>query len=391
MADDFAMTIRTIFWENDTVVMMDQKALPLTERYVTCREPEQVIEAINDLTIRGAPAIGVAAAMGIALGMLHSPAASRQAFTAAFDDLCRRFSQTRPTARNLFWAVERMGRCFEQALAIFAREPAGIRPRRSRREKETAQTSLFDALDLVTPEPVVETPWGREIRGALVEEAIRVCEEDIAANRQMGRHGQTLIQDGDRILTHCNAGALATAGYGTALGVIRAAWEEGKRLHVYVDETRPVLQGARLTAWEMVKEGIPATLITDNMAGFLMRQGKIDKIIVGADRIAANGDTANKIGTYSLAVLAKAHGIPLYIAAPLSTIDISLADGSAIPIEERHPDEVRQLGGVHTAPEGMDVYNPAFDVTPHDLIAAIITEAGIAEPPFDQMLKTLFL
>ena len=389
MTDDFGMTIRTLFWENDAVVMIDQKALPEVERYITCRESDQVIEAINDLTIRGAPAIGVAAAMGIAVGMLRSPAASRQDFAAAFEDLCRCFSETRPTARNLFWAIERMTRAFAQALAAEEREPAGIRPRRVRKEKASAQSSLFDALDIVTPEPAVERPWGQSIRDALIKEAIRIGEEDIDINRRMGRHGQSLIQDGDRILTHCNAGALATAGYGTALGVIRAAWAEGKRLHVFVDETRPVLQGARLTAWEMMKEGIPATLITDNMAGFLMHQGKIDKIIVGADRIAANGDTANKIGTYSLAVLAKAHGIPLYIAAPLSTIDISLADGTTIPIEERHPGEVQCLGGVRTAPEGIDVYNPAFDVTPHELIAAIITEAGIAEPPYDQMIKTL--
>lgn len=389
MADDFGMTIRTLFWENDAVVMIDQKALPCVERYVTCREPGQVIDAINDLTIRGAPAIGVAAAMGIALGLLQSPATSRQAFVAAFEDLCRRFSETRPTARNLFWAIEGMRRAFAEALALEEREPAGIRPRRFRKEKDSAQTSLFDALDIVTPEPDVEKPWGQCIRDAIVREAIRIGEEDIAINRRMGRHGQALIQDGDRILTHCNAGALATAGYGTALGVIRAAWAEGKRIHVFVDETRPVLQGARLTAWEMMKEGIPATLIADNMAGFLMRQGKIDKIIVGADRIAANGDTANKIGTYSLAVLAKAHGIPLYIAAPLSTIDISLADGTAIPIEERHQDEVKCLGGVRTAPEEIDIYNPAFDVTPHELITAIITEAGIAEEPYDQMIKTL--
>ena len=389
MADDSRTTIRTLFWDNDAVVMIDQRALPGVEQYITCREPGQVIDAINDLTIRGAPAIGVAAAMGIALGMLRSPAASRQAFIAAFEDLCCRFSETRPTARNLFWGIEGMRRAFAAALALEEREPAGIRPRRFRREKESAQTSLFDALDIVTPEPAVERPWGQGIRDALVREAIRICEEDIAINRRIGRHGQALIQDGDRILTHCNAGALATAGYGTALGVIRTAWAEGKRVHVFVDETRPVLQGARLTAWEMLKEGIPATLITDNMAGFLMRQGKIDKIIVGADRIAANGDTANKIGTYSLAVLAKAHDIPLYVAAPLSTIDISLADGTDIPIEERHQDEVRCLGGVRTAPEEIEIYNPAFDVTPHALISAIITEAGVAEEPYDQMIKTL--
>ena len=231
-------------------------------------------------------------------------------------------------------------------------------------------------------------PW-RRIRDTLVAEAVRICEEDIAVNRRLGANGRDLIPDGARILTHCNAGALATAGYGTALGVIRAAWEAGKKLHVFIDETRPVLQGARLTAWEMMKEQIPCTLITDNMAGFLMQQGKIDLVIVGADRIAANGDTANKIGTYALAVLAQAHGIPFYIAAPLSTIDTALSNGSAIPIEERKPEEVTHVGVVRTAPEGIAVWNPAFDVTPHNLITAIVTEAGVMRPPFTAEITKL--
>jgi methylthioribose-1-phosphate isomerase len=384
------MMIRTIYWENDTVVMIDQKALPLVERTVTCREYGQVIAAINDLTIRGAPAIGVAAAMGIALGVLRAPANAPDAFQESFDRICHAFSQTRPTARNLFWAIERMRKCLENALAAPTPKPPR-RPPRVRTTKETQQISLFgpppqDAQSLEIP----EEPWGLEIRKALVEEAVRIGEEDIAINRRIGAAGKYLIENGDRILTHCNAGALATAGYGTALGVIRAAWAEGKRIHLYIDETRPVLQGARLTAWEMMKEGIPATLITDNMAGFLMKQKRIDKIIVGADRIARNGDTANKIGTYSLAVLAKAHGIPLYVAAPLSTIDASIADGTEIPIEERGPDEVTQAGGLCMAPAGIAVYNPAFDVTPHELITAIITEAGRVVPPFGKRIAGLF-
>ena len=321
--------------------MIDQRALPLLERYVTCTDYQEVIVAINDLTIRGAPAIGVAAAMGIALGVRRLPDASPAAMRNAFDEICKQFAAARPTARNLFWAIERMRRCFA----------------------ETANSL-------------------RLIREALIAEAIRIGEEDVAINRRLGANGRDLIPDGARILTHCNAGALATAGYGTALGVIRAAREEGKKLHVYVDETRPVLQGARLTAWELMREAVPCTLIADNMAGFLMQRGEVDLVIVGADRIAANGDTANKIGTYPLAVLARAHGIPLYIAAPLSTIDPVLADGGLIPIEERDPAELTHCGGVRTAPEGVSVWNPAFDVTPHDLITAIVTEAGVIHPPF---------
>jgi methylthioribose-1-phosphate isomerase len=334
--------IKTIVWKNNTVVLIDQNALPVTERYVTCRHYKEVISAIKDLTVRGAPAIGVAAAMGAALGALFISPMPPEKFQKKFNAICDEIAKARPTARNLFWALERMKIILEKAI-------------------HSGKADL-----------------AAELR----KEAKRICAEDIDINRQMGHHGNVLLSDGDNILTHCNAGALATAGYGTALGVIRAATEQGKKLHVYMDETRPVLQGARLTAWEMKKEKIPATLITDNMAGFLMQQGKIDKIIVGADRIAANGDTANKIGTYSLAVLAQAHRIPFYIAAPLSTFDFSIKTGAAIPIEERQADEVTSWRGVRAAPLGIDVYNPAFDVTPAKLISAIITEKGILTRPY---------
>jgi len=334
--------IKTIIWKNNTVVLIDQRALPLAERHVACKSYKEVISAIKDLTVRGAPAIGVAAAMGAALGALHLPSLSPKEFRRIFFAICDEIAQARPTARNLFWALEHMKNSFDQS-------------------KHSSQ---------------------RELVNELVNEAKRICSEDIEINRQMGKHGSKLLADGDNILTHCNAGALATAGYGTALGVIRAAHEQGKKVHVYVDETRPVLQGARLTAWELKKEKIPFTLITDNMAGFLMQQEKIDKIIVGADRIAANGDTANKIGTYSLAVLACAHCIPFYVAAPLSTIDVSLKTGAAIPIEERRNEEVTHFKGVRSAPQGTKVYNPAFDVTPARFITAIITEKGILTKPY---------
>jgi methylthioribose-1-phosphate isomerase len=334
--------IKTIIWKNNTVVLIDQNALPLAERYVACKSYKEVISAIKDLTVRGAPAIGVAAAMAAALGALHLPSLSPKEFRRKLFAICDEIAQARPTARNLFWALERMKKCFDQT-------------------KRSSQ---------------------RELVNELVNEAKRICSEDIEINRQMGKYGSKLLANSDNILTHCNAGALATAGYGTALGVIRAAREQGKKLHVYVDETRPVLQGARLTAWELKKEKIPFTLITDNMAGFLMQQEKIDKIIVGADRIAANGDTANKIGTYSLAVLACAHRIPFYVAAPLSTIDVSLETGAAIPIEERKSEEVTNFKGVCSAPAGTKVYNPAFDVTPARFITAIITEKGILTKPY---------
>jgi methylthioribose-1-phosphate isomerase len=341
--------IRTIFWEDNAVVMIDQNALPHEERYLRFTDYKDVVVAIKDMTIRGAPAIGVAAALGIALGTLQLSPSSKEDLKTAFYEICEQFSRTRPTARNLFWAIERMEKLFE---------------------------------DVMLSNP-------GKIKKALMEEAIRICEEDIAINHRIGINGRSLIQDGDSILTHCNAGALATAGCGTALGVIRAAWEERKKIHVFVDETRPVLQGARLTAWELCKENIPATLIADNMAGFLMKQGKVDKVIVGADRIAANGDAANKIGTYSIAVLAKEHDIPFYVAAPLSTIDISILSGDDIPIEERNGEEITSIRGVKVAPEGINVYNPAFDVTPHRYITAIITEAGVAVPPYQENIAKL--
>jgi methylthioribose-1-phosphate isomerase len=334
--------IKTIIWKNNSVVLIDQNALPLAERYVVCKSYKEVISCIKDLTVRGAPAIGVAAAMGAALGALQLPYGTPDKFRKKFFSICTEIAKSRPTARNLFWALERMKKVVE------------------RKNKEN-QSNLVKEL---------------------INEAGCIYSEDIEINRQMGKYGSPLLADADNVLTHCNAGALATAGYGTALGVIRAAREQGKKLHVYVDETRPVLQGARLTAWELKKEKIPFTLITDNMAGFLMQQKKIDKIIVGADRISANGDTANKIGTYSLAVLAGAHGIPFYIAAPLSTIDVSLKTGASIPIEERKSEEVTGFKGVRSAPEGTKVYNPAFDVTPARFITAIITEKGILKKPF---------
>ena len=392
-------SIRTIYWQDNAVVMIDQRALPLLERHVTCTDYREVIAAIKDLTIRGAPAIGVAAAMGIALGALHLPDSSPEAFLRAFNEICRQFAATRPTARNLFWAIDRMKRCFDETLAHLpgsdeescpptaASSSLSKRPASSPKRSAEKTLSLFpdgDSHALMDGVSVGQETAGslRPIREALISEAIRIGEEDIAINRRLGKNGSALIPDGARILTHCNAGALATAGYGTALGVIRAAREEGKKLHVYVDETRPVLQGARLTAWELMREAIPCTLIADNMAGFLMQRGEVDLVIVGADRIAANGDTANKIGTYAIAVIARAHGIPFYIAAPLSTIDPALADGRLIPIEERDPAELTHCGGVRTAPEGVSVWNPAFDVTPHGLITAIVTEAGVIRPPF---------
>jgi methylthioribose-1-phosphate isomerase len=331
--------IRTIFWENDAVVMIDQKLLPQEERQVTCRDYREVVAAINDLTVRGAPAIA-----------LNLDCSGREDFQGSFSQICAEFSETRPTARNLFWAIERMKKCLAASTGSIA-----------------------------------------DLKAALIAEACLMTEEDIAINRRIGQHGRALLSDGARILTHCNAGALATAGYGTALGVIRAAREEGKNLHVFVDETRPVLQGARLTAWELQKENIPATLITDNMAGFLMQQGKVDLVIVGADRIAANGDVANKIGTYSVAVLAKENGLPFYVAAPLSTIDISLRTGRDIPIEERNEEEVLSFRSERIAPAGIGVYNPAFDVTPHRYVTAIVTEAGIVRPPYEVNIPKLFL
>lgn len=342
--------IRTIHWQDDSVVMIDQKVLPGREEYVVCRDYSDVVAAICDMTIRGAPAIGIAAAMGTALGFLREGRGSKDHQWEVLNRICDDLAATRPTAVNLFWAIERMKACFD-----------------------THDHDDFDALSR-----------------RLVDEACLILEEDIEANRRMGQFGSELVPPDSAILTHCNAGALATGGYGTALGVVRAAHEAGKNPRVFADETRPLLQGARLTAWEMVREGIPVTVITDSMAGHLMSLGEIDLVIVGADRIAANGDTANKIGTYPLALLAREQGIPFYVAAPRSTIDRNTASGKDIPIEERSSDEVLAFAGARTAPEGAKGRNPAFDITPHRLITAIITETGITREPFDSGMEKLF-
>ena len=347
---------KTIEWTEDGVRMIDQTRLPAEEVYRLCRDYREVAEAIRSMVIRGAPAIGVAAAMGIALGIKQSAARSVAELRAEFEAIAETISRTRPTAVNLFWAVKRMRGVFEKSLA--------------------AQVSEAEKV--------------AGVRARLAEEAQRILAEDIAANEAMGRHGATLLPEVGTVLTHCNAGALATGGYGTALGVIRAAVAAGKKIKVFADETRPFLQGARLTAWELAQDGIPVTLITDNMAGHFMQRGEIQAVIVGADRIAANGDVANKIGTYTLAVLAKENGVPFYVAAPRSTIDMSIASGDAIPIEERSPREVTHWAGVPTAPEGIEARHPAFDVTPHRYVTAIITERGIARVPYTESLKALF-
>jgi methylthioribose-1-phosphate isomerase len=339
----------TIAREADAIVMIDQRKLPAAEVYVRCKTAPEVARAIKSMVIRGAPAIGVAAAMGIALGMRNSKATGTQKFAADFHKTCELMAGTRPTAVNLFWAIERMRRSF--------------------------------AAGAQAGESVAQ------IRDRLDAEATAIHDEDVASCRAMGAFGAEIVPADARVLTHCNAGALATAGYGTALGVIRGAVEKGKRVVVFADETRPFLQGARLTAWELVRDGIQTTVITDNMSGALMRQGKVDLVVVGADRIAANGDTANKIGTYSVAVLAREHHIPFWVAAPLSTIDLSTPDGEHIPIEERSAREVTHVAGAQMAPAGALVWNPAFDVTPHGLIAGIITERGICTAPFTESLK----
>ena len=333
--------IPTVEWKHNHVVILDQRALPGEVRFLECEGYQEVAEAIRNLSVRGAPAIGVTAALGIALGARQYAEAHLEGFFVFMEQVCHTLASTRPTAVNLFWAVDRMKRVLA-----------------------SASTSTI-----------------QDIQQRLQEEALAIFDEDLRVNRAIGTFGSAVIHDGDHILTHCNAGALATAGYGTALGVVRAAWEQGKRIRVYADETRPVLQGARLTAWELQQDGIPVTLITDNAAGALMKQGRIHCCVVGADRIAANGDVANKIGTYSVAVLAHAHGIPFYVAAPSSTIDMETSDGKGIPIEERSSSEVTCLyGGRMIAPQGVDVWNPAFDVTPADLITGIITERGIIPP-----------
>jgi methylthioribose-1-phosphate isomerase len=341
----------TIEWKDDAIVMIDQRKLPSSEVYISCKTAPEVAKAIKAMVIRGAPAIGVAAAMGIALGMRRSTATGTKQFTTEFQKTCDLMAGTRPTAVNLFWAIERMKHVFADA----------------------AQGGC--SVD--------------EIKQRLEAEARRIHDEDVESCRTMGAHGATLVPQDARILTHCNAGALATAGYGTALGVIRAAAEQGKKVAVLADETRPFLQGARLTAWELVKDGIDTTVITDNMAGAMMRLGNVDLVVVGADRIAANGDVANKIGTYPVAVLAREHNIPFYVAAPISTIDLATSDGSKIPIEERNDKEVTHVGASRLTPEGARIRNPAFDVTPYKYVTAIITERGIARAPYNESLAAL--
>jgi len=324
--------------------MLDQRLLPHREVYRVCRDYDQVADAIRKMVIRGAPAIGVAAAMGVALGALKAPA---KTFDRDFERILLILGKTRPTAVNLFWALGRMRRVYSE--------------------------NRSGGVDLV--------------KRALKDEAQKIYKEDIAANKQIGKNGASLLRNAKQIMTHCNAGALATAGYGTALGVIRALKESGKEFEVFVNETRPFLQGARLTAWELKKEKIPATLITDSMAGYLMQQGRVDAVVVGCDRVAANGDVANKIGTYTIAVLARRHGIPFFVAGPTSSIDVNCASGKDIPIEQRDAKEVSHIFGKALAPKGMRVFNPAFDVTSQDLITAIITEKGVIHPPYQQNIR----
>lgn len=341
--------MNTVEYVDGKVRLIDQTLLPLEQRWVECTTYDEVAEAIRTMKVRGAPAIGVTAAYGMALGAIGYPGSDSDGFEVHMRKVAERLAKTRPTAVNLFWAIERT---------------LGVALEASR-----------DGVDAA--------------RRALMETADRMAKEDVEANRRMGAFGAELLPDKCTILTHCNAGALATVDYGTALGVIRAAVERGKQIKVFADETRPFLQGARLTAWELVTDGIPVTLITDSMAGHFMQRGMIDAVVVGADRIAANGDVANKIGTYSVAVLAKENGIPFYVAAPTSTVDLAISSGEEIVIEERDPREVLYIGGRRIAPEGVDVANPAFDVTPHRYVAAIITENGVARPPFGEALKRL--
>ncbi|GJL77567.1 MAG: methylthioribose-1-phosphate isomerase [Nitrospinaceae bacterium] len=341
--------IKTVEFIDGAARMIDQTRLPTEKVFVDCRTIEEVGHAIKTMIIRGAPAIGVAAAMGVSLGADAIEAEDFESFYAQLENKCDTLAQSRPTAVNLAWAIERM--------------------------KRVARDSKNQSLP--------------DLKKRLREEAQTVCDEDIGANQAMGGFGQSLIQDGSNILTHCNAGALATAGFGTALGVIRAAVNAGKKVNVLANETRPFLQGARLTVWELMEDHIPVKLITDSMAGYFMQQKQVDVVVVGADRIAANGDVANKIGTYMVSILAKNHNIPFYVAAPVSTLDLSLATGEQIPIEQRSAEEVTTINNKRMAPEGAAVAHPAFDVTPNHLITAIITDKGIAQPPFTESLKKL--
>lgn len=341
--------IKTVEWTDAGVRFIDQTKLPTEETYVTCKTYEEVADAIRTMIVRGAPALGVTAAMGVALGVRDSQAQDLAALRQDLDHICDVLAATRPTAVNLFWGIRRIQAKFDQ----------------------------------VSGRPIAE------IKSVLVTEACQMLDEDIAANQSMGKHGAVLLPSSGGILTHCNAGALATCGYGTALGVIRAAVEAGKKLQVFADETRPFLQGSRLTAWELMKDDIPTTVISDNMAAAMMRQGKIDAVVVGADRIAANGDVANKIGTYGVAILAKEHGIPFYVAAPFSTVDFNTPDGSQIPIEQRSSREVTHMAGKQITPDGVGIENPAFDVTPHQYVTAIITERGVVRTPYAESLRAL--
>lgn len=340
----------TLRWRDDAVLMLDQRRLPEEEVYLTLCGVEEIAQAIENLTIRGAPAIGCAAAMGIALAAVTSAATGVEALFADLERASERLARTRPTAVNLFWALRRMSEVW----------------------KSNARADGVDA-----------------IRAVLIREAQAIHDEDVQTCRAIGSAGLELVPAGSRILTHCNAGALATAGYGTALGLVRAAVEAGREVSVLADETRPYLQGARLTAWELQRDRVPVTVITDNMSGHMMQQGEVDLVIVGADRIAANGDVANKIGTYSVAVLARAHEIPFYVAAPISTVDLATPDGSAIPIEERGRAEVAELGERVLVPRGVPVRHPAFDITPAELVTAIVTERGIIRAPYSQALASL--
>ena len=341
--------IKTIEYIDGVVRMIDQTRLPAEKEFVDCRTIEEVGHAIKTMVIRGAPAIGVAAAMGVSLGADSIEASTFESFYQALEEKCDRLGQSRPTAVNLAWAIKRM--------------------------KDVAQSNKSLSV--------------AKLKSRLKEEALTILTEDIATNEAMGQHGQTLVKDGNVILTHCNAGALATAGFGTALGVVRASVNAGKNIRVLANETRPFLQGARLTTWELKEDGIPVKMITDNMCGFFMNKQEIDLVVVGADRIAANGDVANKIGTYMVAVLAKENNIPFYVAAPVSTLDLSLASGKEIPIEERSSEEVMTINKKRIAPEGVEAAHPAFDITPNHLVTAIITENGIARAPFTESLKTL--